>query len=279
MKLKRICTLYFSPTGSTSKTVQTAGETLAHLLDLPLQAIDFTPAAARRRTYQFNSSDLVIVGSPTYAGKLPNKILPDFRTRLSGSGTPAVAMVTFGNRSFDNALAELNAVLTGNGFRTVAGAALSCRHAFTDRIGTGRPDEQDLAQIRAFAKRTADLLAQTENPASLAPLSVPGDADAPYYIPKGTDGRPAKFLKAKPVTDPSRCTRCGRCAALCPMESIDPEDTSVITGICIKCQACIRGCLQQAKYFDDPAFLSHIAMLTQNFTGRKENEFFEISLT
>ena len=58
------------------------------------------------------------------------------------------------------------------------------------------------------------------------------------------------------------------------MASIDPEDPSKIDGICIKCQACIRGCPQHALYFDDPAFLSHVRMLTQNFTQRRENAFF-----
>lgn len=39
-----------------------------------------------------------------------------------------------------------------------------------------------------------------------------GRADAPYYIPKGVDGEPVKFLQAKPRTDPGKCTNCGACA-------------------------------------------------------------------
>ena len=87
----------------------------------------------------------------------------------------------------------------------------------------------------------------------------------PYYVPKGLDGQPAKFLKAVPKTHEDLCIRCGACARLCPMGSIDPEEPGNVTGICIKCQSCIRGCPQQAKYFDDPAFLSHVAMLEENF--------------
>ncbi|MGI6003708.1 MAG: 4Fe-4S binding protein [Lachnospiraceae bacterium] len=274
MKIKRICLLYFSPAGTTAKAVKAAGKALSGQLGLPLEENDFTPAAARQKDFSFDSSCLVIVGSPTYAGKLPNKILPDFKTRLTGGGAPAIAIVTYGNRSYDNALAELCAVLEGDGFRPAAGAALSCRHAFSDQIGTGRPDEQDLAQIRAFALQSGRILSQSEDPGTLPALTVPGDADAPYYVPKMEDGQPARFLKAKPKVDFSLCTRCGRCAALCPMASIDPEDPSKIDGICIKCQACIRGCPQHALYFDDPAFLSHVRMLTQNFTQRRENAFF-----
>ena len=58
------------------------------------------------------------------------------------------------------------------------------------------------------------------------------------------------------------------------MGSIDPQDVSNVPGICIKCQACVRGCPEHAKYFDDAAFLSHVAMLEQNFTAPKENAFF-----
>ena len=101
---------------------------------------------------------------------------------------------------------------------------------------------------------------------------MPGDAEAPYYVPKGEDGSPAKFLKAKPLTDLSKCLHCGACAAHCPMGSIDSSDTSNVPGICIKCQACVRGCKQGAKYFEDAAFLSHVRMLEQNFaTPEKEN--------
>ena len=46
------------------------------------------------------------------------------------------------------------------------------------------------------------------------------------------------------------------------------------TGICIKCQACIKICPAGAKYFDNEAFLSHVAMLEQNYTRRSEAEYF-----
>ena len=272
MEIRKVWALYYSATGTTDKAVNTVAEALAQALGVPLERVGFTRPAEREKEYSFTETDLVVVGSPTYAGKLPNKILPDFQTKLHGNGALAVAVVLFGNRSYDNSLAELCAVLEADGFHTVAAGAFVGRHAFTDALGEGRPDWDDRREMTAFAKATADkVISLTEIPGAVA---VPGDAAAPYYVPKGTDGQPAKFLKAKPQTDVGKCTNCGACARLCPMGAIDPENVASVPGTCIKCQACVRKCTRHAKYFDDPAFLSHVAMLEQNFTEPKKNEVF-----
>lgn len=272
MEIRKVWALYYSATGTTDKAVNTIAEALAQALEVPLERVGFTRPTERQKEYSFTETDLVVVGSPTYAGKLPNKILPDFQTKLHGNGALAVAVVLFGNRSYDNSLAELCAVLEGDRFHTVAAGAFVGRHAFTDVLGEGRPDWDDRREMTAFAKAIADkAISLTEIPAAVV---VPGDAAAPYYVPKGTDGQPAKFLKAKPQTDVGKCTNCGACARLCPMGAIDPENVASVPGTCIKCQACVRKCTRRAKYFDDPAFLSHVAMLEQNFTEPKKNEVF-----
>ena len=49
------------------------------------------------------------------------------------------------------------------------------------------------------------------------------------------------------------------------MGSIPREEPTECTGICIKCQGCIRECPAGAKYFADAAFCSHRAMLEQTY--------------
>ena len=86
-----------------------------------------------------------------------------------------------------------------------------------------------------------------------------------------------EVLEDRSVTDftvDGKCSNCGACARVCPMGAIDPKDITQVPGTCIKCQACVRKCTKQAKYFDDPAFLSHVAMLEANFTEPKENEIY-----
>ena len=258
MEIKRVCALYFSATGNTEKTVTAFAETLAEQLGVPWERLPFTKPVERERDYVFADTDLVVVGTPTYAGKLPNKILPDLKACLHGNGALTAAIVTFGNRSYDNALAELCAVLEGDGFYTVAGGAFVGRHAFTDKLAEDRPDWDDRKELKKFATAIADKVKNlTENP---APVTVPGDPEAPYYIPKGTDGEPAKFLKAKPRTDLTKCTNCGACRAACPHKLIvevpykqkvivncsnkdkGPTVTKVCANSCIACGMCERTC-------------------------------------
>ena len=270
MEMKKVWAVYYSATGTTARVVRTVSETLAEKLGLPMEERSFTRPGERAETLAFTAEDLVVVGSPTYAGKLPNKILPDFQEKLRGDGALAAAVVLFGNRSYDNSLAELRAVLEADGFRPVAAGAFVGRHAFTDELAFGRPGWSDLTEIRDFAGKIAVKVLAGD----FSPVRVPGDPAAPYYIPKGLDGEPVKFLKAKPRTDPARCSNCGACARACPMGAIDQKNAAEVPGTCIKCQSCVRKCTRRAKYFDDPAFLSHVAMLERDFREPRANEVF-----
>jgi ferredoxin len=59
------------------------------------------------------------------------------------------------------------------------------------------------------------------------------------------------------------------------MGSIDSEDVSKMTGICIKCCACIKKCPVGAKYVDDKNYLWHKHELEVQFAGtRREPECF-----
>ena len=272
MQFKTVWAVYYSGSGSTRRLLRGMAEAAGEALMLPVRELDYSRPEAREKSYCFTQTDLVFWGSPTYAGRLPNVLLPFLRGNFTGGGAAAVAVVLYGNRGYDDALKELCEVLAADGFLPAAAAALVGEHAFAPLLAHGRPAAADLAAAEDFARRTALALREIKRP---QPVKVPGrEPIGAYYTPLMPNGEPARFLKAKPVTDSASCTRCGLCAAVCPMGSIPREEPTECTGICIKCQGCIRECPAGAKYFDDEAFLSHRAMLEQNYIRRRENEFY-----
>lgn len=272
MNIDKVKAVYFSPAGHTQKVVRKIAERIAEKLGMTMEEQDFTLPENRREITNFGSEELVVFGVPVYAGRVPNKILPDVENLFKGNGAMAVPVVTFGNRAFDNALIELRNVLEGDGFHTVAGAAIVAEHVYSDKIASGRPDAADLAEIEKFADAVADKVANVED----VPEKIEVDGTEPippYYTPLDTNGKPAKFLKAKPKTRED-CNRCGICVKVCPMGSIDADNPTVVSGVCIKCQACVQKCPVNAKYFDDESFMSHVQMLEENYTRRAENSIF-----
>ena len=283
MAIKRVLAVFFSPAGSTKTVSERIASHMADFLCVPCESIDFTLPSGRKEhsRYDFSPEDLVVLGVPTYAGRIPNKILPFVQEMFRGNNTPAVSVVTYGNRNFDSSLTELVQEMGNNGFNVFAAGAWVCRHVFSRTIAAGRPDENDFRKMDAFAKESARRLTDAYEglpegapPMLRTPAIRGGEPVAPYYIPKGEDGQPAKFLKAKPKTDPDKCSRCGICAKVCPMGSVSAVDFTEVQGICIKCQACILQCPEGAKYFDDAAFLSHVRMLEKNFTNPREPEWY-----
>ena len=271
MDKKRVCACYFSPCGNVEKIVTALASELAAKLVLPLEKFDFTLPAARETELVFSGEDIVVIGSPVYAGRVPNKLMPYVKEHIRGEGSACICAVSYGNRSFDNALSELVYLTRENGMQPVAATAVVSEHSFSDELAGGRPDENDMAELRAFADRAAEKLMAGD----MGIVSVPGDMPPEkYYTPLKEDGTPAKFLKAAPKVDAGKCVQCGKCAAVCPMGSIDPAEPSRMLGACIKCQACIKVCSQGARYFDDPDFLSHRQMLLNNYTARKESDFY-----
>lgn len=274
MRIKKVWAVYFSGTGTTEKTVRRIAAGMAQALDAELAVYDFTTPAARQRELRFGAEELAVLGVPVYAGRVPNVLLPYLTKQLHGGGALAVPVVLFGNRNFDDGLIELRNILTEDGFMPVAGGAFVGEHAFSRTLGAGRPNGDDLAEMDAFARRAAEkVTALTAAPAE--PVAVRGETPIrPYYTPRDRRGNPINILKVKPKTDMDRCGGCGLCAARCPMGSIDPADVSRVTGICIKCCACVKGCPAEAKYFDDAGYLYHKSELEEVYARPAANEVF-----
>ena len=278
MKLEKIWAIYFSGTGTTRRTVERIAGGIASRLNLPAESVDFSRPAVRQETLGFGEMDLVVFGTPVYAGRVPNVLLPFLQERIVGGGALAVPVVLFGNRNYDDALIELRNILAADGMHPIAAGAFVGEHSFSRVLGADRPNAEDKVLMDEFAARVAELAAGLDA-APVKSVAVRGQEPLrPYYTPRDRAGNPINILKVKPKTDLSRCDGCGLCADLCPMGSIDPADVSAVRGICIKCCACVKGCPTGAKFFDDAGYLYHQHELEAQYARPAENEVFYIQL-
>lgn len=270
MEIKKVWSVWFSATGTTKKVASLLSEKLAEALGAETEEVSFNLPAAREKDLFFGQGDLVVLAVPTYAGRVPNLLLPYIREKIHGDGALGVPVVLYGNRNFDDSLIELRNVMEENGFHTVSAGAFVGEHSFSTVLGAGRPDGEDLSLAEELAARTAEKV-KTLTEAPGLPVEVEGcDPVRPYYTPRDRRGEPIRdFLKAKPVTDPAKCVSCGMCARICPMGAIDPRDVFSVPGKCIKCCACVKRCLRGAKYFDHEGYLYHRRELEEQYAGRR----------
>ncbi len=268
MQPTRICSLVFSPTGTTRRVTAA----IAQALGGPFEEIDLTRAAAPAT--QIGPDAAAILAAPVYGGRIPPAAL-ERMAAVQGNGTPAVIVVVYGNRAFEGAAAELAAWAVGHGFRPVAAAAFVGEHSYSSPaapIAAGRPDMQDLAEAAAFGTRIREKLLRDDlREVAVSRLRTP-------RTPLLSMLRFIRFVLAYrrrqrrnpvvriPVADAGKCTRCGRCASLCPTQAIAPGDeTRTDAARCLRCCACVKGCPAGARSYDTP----FATALARNFARRK----------
>lgn len=269
---KRINAMYFSATDTTKKVVCGITKKLSQNFQSKekINNIDFTLPKVREKVASFSEEDIVVVGVPVYAGRVPNVLLKYLKT-IIGNGALAIAVVVYGNRNYDDALIELKNILKLDGFNIIAGAAFIGEHSFSNSLAKNRPDEKDMKVAKFFSDATYKKII---NENTIKTVFVKGNTPyRKYYMPKDRNGELIDIRKVKPKTN-SNCINCKLCVELCPMGSIDFQDVTKLNGICIKCCACIKKCPVEAKYFDDIGYLKHKQELETNFKHRKEPEVF-----
>jgi ferredoxin len=265
MEIKKIKLVYFSPTGTTRKVV----ESIAQGIDgIAAEHIDLTIPFGVEQPIQTFSDELVIFGAPVYGGRLPADAINRFR-RLKGDGTLAVPVVVYGNREFEDSLLELNDLAVELGFKPVAGGAFIGEHSFATEelpIANGRPDSKDVQAAILFGARIRQKIAALHTADDSNDLQVPGRF--PY------EGGP-RVMAVSPLTNESACTLCGMCASVCPVAAIAiDEGVTTKTRLCIRCCACVKNCPTGARVWEDSTMQTIAKWLNEHCSVRKEPKIF-----
>ena len=264
MEIESVKVVYFSPTGTTKKVVQAIADGLNHS---NVECIDITRPDGRSRPLQTSEKELLVMAVPVYMGRVP-ALLSEWLHTITAQGTPAVCVVVYGNRVYEDALIELKDILNHCGCKTIAGGAFIGEHSFScDETPTAkdRPDASDINHAELFGQKIQEKLSGLSSNPMESDVSIPG------CHPYRGDSRlwTVDFIA---VSD--GCTQCGLCAEECPVGAINPDNSSMIDiEKCITCCACIKKCPNQARSMKQGLVKDASVRLHTLYAERKEPEY------
>ncbi len=256
MEYKQIIQAYFSPCGTTQKAVCSVGQAWRCVSK---KEIDMTPFALAEQSYTMTEQEILIVGVPAFGGRVPETAVKRLQ-KLHGNHTPAIAVVTFGNRAFDDTLLELQNILQKQGFVVVSGIGAVTEHSIMHCFGKDRPTTEDCKQLCAFGEQIKTKMEKSIQPTTKIPGNHP-------YITYHSTG-------LVPVCD-DVCKGCGICADHCPTGAIPKEKPNTTDKQkCISCMGCIAICPEKARSIPAPVLDMLIERLGAACSTRKENTLY-----
>ena len=251
----KLYNIVFSPTGGTKK----AAALLEENLEGEVTTVDLTDSSCDFSAVSLTEEDVAVLAVPSYGGRVP-AVAVERLTKLHGGQARAVLLCVYGNRAYEDTLAELEDAAKQAGFRVVAAVAAVAEHSIARQYAAGRPDAQDAERLAAFAR-------QIQGKLSAGDCSVPAIPGSRPYKKAGGAGMVPKAGKA--------CTGCGICASQCPVQAIDRKDPKKTDEkACISCMRCVAVCPHSARKLN-PVMLSAVGLaLKKVCSERKECELF-----
>lgn len=153
--IRRVVGIHFSPIGGTADMTKRLTEYLASRLreESPLEITTQTYELMRMGpgTIDLDEETVAVIGMPVYVGKVP---LPAVKAleMFNPNGAVAVAAVSFGARTYGNALYELQHYTEQLGFKVVGAGAFSIRYGKHGIFSDTGTYAEDVAAMKEFSK-------------------------------------------------------------------------------------------------------------------------------
>lgn len=256
MEIKKVYGIYFSPTHTTKKVV----ESIVKGTEKDNEIIDITLSWKELKEYFFNEKDLVVFGAPVYGGRTP-KLIREALNKIKGNNTPIVLIGVYGNRAYEDYFVEAQDIFNKNGFKVVGAGAFLGEHSFTTKVAEGCPTVDDLLRASKFGK---EIISKIDNLNEIKDLILPGNR--PYK----QDGV-SKNIAPEPNEN---CKNCGACIKVCPTGAIGKTPLDIDPNKCILCHACVRACKFDARKVKGDAIKPAIDFLEGKCMSYKEIEIY-----
>ena len=152
--IRRVTGLYYSPVGGTAIMTERLTKRIGELLgadspeDISVGCYDLLGEQASGMT--IDDETIVVIGMPVYVGKLPIPAA-EAMEKVRGNGAMAIAAVSYGSRSYGNALYELKTLVEGLGFRLVGAGAFLISYMALRGSSRSMAPSLDLDSIKDFS--------------------------------------------------------------------------------------------------------------------------------